>query len=105
LGRTARTFVQALAVLLVIVMLASPFYLWGSSRYFLGFDDGEVVIYRGLPYTVGSVELNEEVRRTGLEESNVEERFRDAVEHHRLYSSEEQAETVVRDLEDREASQ
>lgn len=105
LGRTARTFVQALAVLLVIVMLASPFYLWGSSRYFLGFDGGEVVIYRGLPYTVGGVELNEQVRRTGLEESNVEERFRDAMEHHRLYSSEEQAETVVRDLEDREASQ
>ena len=92
-------------MLLVLAALASPFYLWGSSRYFLGFDEGEVVIYRGLPYAVGGFELNEEVRRTGLEESNVEERFRDAVENHRLYASEEQAETVVRDLEDRETVQ
>ena len=103
-GRTARILVQALAVLLVLAALASPFYLWGSSRYFLGFDESEVVVYRGLPYTVGGFELNEEVRRTGLEESNVEERFRDDVENHRLYSSEEQAEAVVRDLEDRETS-
>jgi serine/threonine protein phosphatase PrpC len=104
-GRNIKVFVQALSVLLVLAALASPFYLWGSSRYFLGFDEGEVVIYRGLPYAVGGFELNEEVRRTGLEESNVEERFRDAVENHRLYASEEQAETVVRDLEDRETVQ
>jgi protein phosphatase len=104
LGRTIRTFVQAVAVVLVLTALASPFYLWGSSRYFMGFDEGEVVIYRGLPYAIGSFELNEEVRRTGLEESNVEERYRDAVEKHRLYSSEEQAEAVVRDLEEGGAS-
>jgi protein phosphatase len=104
-GRNIKVFVQALSVLLVLAALASPFYLWGSSRYFLGFDEGEVVIYRGLPYAVGGFELNEEVRRTGLEESNVEERFRDAVENHRLYASEEQAETVVRDLEHRETVQ
>ncbi|MBA4116219.1 MAG: hypothetical protein H0X71_07220 [Rubrobacter sp.] len=95
-----RAFVQALAVLLLIAALASPFYLWGSSRYFLGFDEGEVVVYRGLPYAPLGLELNEEIRRTGLEESNVEERFRDAVENHRLYSSEEQAEAVARDLEE-----
>ncbi len=95
-----RTFVQALAVLLLIAALASPFYLWGSSRYFLGFDEGEVVIYRGLPYAPLGLELHEEIRRTGLEESNVEERFRDAVENHRLYSSEEQAEAIARDLEE-----
>ncbi len=99
-GRTVRTFVQALAVLLLIAALASPFYLWGSSRYFLGFDEGEVVIYRGLPYAPLGLELHEEIRRTGLEESNVEERFRDAVENHKLYSSEEQAEAVARDLEE-----
>ncbi|MDQ3301839.1 MAG: Stp1/IreP family PP2C-type Ser/Thr phosphatase [Actinomycetota bacterium] len=104
-GRTVRAFVQALAVLVLIAALASPFYLWGSSRYFLGFDEGEVVIYRGLPYAPLGLELNEEIRRTGLEESNVEERFRGAVENHRLYSSEEQAEAVARDLEDQGAPQ
>ncbi len=99
-GQTVRAFIQALAMLLLVAALASPFYLWGSSRYFLGFDEGEVVIYRGLPYAPLGLELNEEIRRTGLEESNVEERFRDAVENHRLYSSEEQAETVAQDLEE-----
>ena len=80
-------------------VLLTPFYLWGSSRHFLGFDRGEVVVYRGLPYAPLGLKLNEEVRRTGLEESDVEERFRDDVENHKLYSSEEQAEAVVRDLE------
>ena len=87
-------------MVLLVAALASPFYLWGSSRYFLGFDEGEVVIYRGLPYAPMGLELNEEIRRTGLEESNVEERFRGTVENHKLYSSEEQAEAVARDLEE-----
>ncbi len=99
-GQTVRAFVQVLAVVLLVAALASPFYLWGSSRYFLGFDEGEVVIYRGLPYAPMGLELNEEIRRTGLEESNVEDRFRGTVENHKLYSSEEQAEAVARDLEE-----
>jgi serine/threonine protein phosphatase PrpC len=93
------TLVRLVAAVLVLAALLTPFYLWGSSRHFLGFDGGEVVIYRGLPYEPLGLKLNEEVRRTGLEESDVEERFRDDVEDHKLYSSEEQAEAVVRDLE------
>ena len=104
LGRTLVVLVRVVAVMLVLAVLASPFYLWGASRYFLGFDDGEVVVYRGLPYAPLGFELNEEVQRTGLKESDVESRFRDAVENHRLYSSEEQAEAVVRDLETEESS-
>jgi PPM family protein phosphatase len=102
LGGFLGAFIRVLAVVLVLAALASPFYLWGQSRYFLGFDGGEVVIYRGLPYTPLGLDLNEEVQRTGLEESEVEERYRDAVENHRLYSSEEQAEEVVRGLETEE---
>ncbi|MDX6379537.1 MAG: family protein phosphatase [Rubrobacteraceae bacterium] len=105
LGRAVETLIRTVAVVLVLAALASPFYLWGASRYFLGFDNGEVVVYRGLPYAPLGLELNEEVRRTGLNESDVEARFRDAVENHRLYSSEEQADTVVRDLESAEPSQ
>ena len=99
LERTVAALVRMVAVVLVLAALLTPFYLWGSSRYFLGFDEGEVVVYRGLPYTPWGLKLNEEVRRTGLEEADVEERFRDDVESHRLYSDEEQAEAVVRDLE------
>jgi len=99
LGRAIVTLVRVVAATLVLAALLTPFYLWASSRHFLGFVGGEVVIYRGLPYAPLGLELNEEVRRTGLEESDVEERFRDDVESHKLYSSEEQAEAVVRDLE------
>jgi PPM family protein phosphatase len=105
LGSFLGTLVRVLAVVLVLTALASPFYLWGQSRYFLGFDGGEVVIYRGLPYAPLGLDLNEEVRRTGLGESEVEERYRDAVENHRLYSSEEQAEEIVRGLEAEEPGQ
>jgi len=95
--------VRALAALMVLAALASPFYLWGSSRYFLGFDSGEVVIYRGLPeeYTLGYT-LNEEFRRTDLREPEVGEAYRQPIDTHKLYSSKEDAERVVRDLEDRE---
>jgi PPM family protein phosphatase len=100
LGGFLGTLVRVLAVVLVLAALASPFYLWGQSRYFLGFDGGEVVIYRGLPYAPLGLNLNEEVQRTGLEESEVEGRYREVIENHRLYSSEEQTEEVVSGLED-----
>ena len=93
------TLVRLVAAVLVLAALLTPFYLWGSSRYFLGFDEGEIVVYRGLPYAPWGLELSEEVRRTGLEETDVEERFRDDVEYHRLYPSDEQVEEVVRSLE------
>ena len=99
LGGFLGTLVRVLAVMLVLAALASPFYLWGQSRYFLGFDGGEVVIYRGLPYAPLGLDLNEEVRRTGLGESEIEARYREVIESHRLYSSEEQAEEVVHGLE------
>lgn len=94
--------VRALAALMVLAALASPFYLWGSSRFYLGFDSSEVVIYRGLPedYTLGYT-LNEELRRTDLRESEVAETYREPIDTHKLYSSREDAERVVRDLEDR----
>lgn len=91
--------VRLLAALAVVALLAAPFYLWGSSRYYLGFDGGEVVVYRGLPYAPLGVELNEEFRRTGLREAQVEEPYRSQVQEHSLYTREE-AERVVRDLGD-----
>jgi protein phosphatase len=97
--------VRALAVVLALALLATPFYLWGTSRYFLGFDNGQVVVYRGLPYAPLGYALNEEVRRTGLTESQVQDRYRDEIETHKLYSSEEQADAVVGGLKASEPSQ
>jgi len=98
LGRLA-WLVRALATLAVVALLATPFYLWGSTRYYLGYESDEVVIYRGLPYAPFGVELSEEFRRTGLQESEVGEAYRESIRSQRLYEREE-AERVVRDLGD-----
>ena len=97
--RSARLgrFVRGVAVVLVVVVALTPAYLWGSSRYFLGAADGEVVAYRGLPYAPLGVELNEEWRRTGIELSEVETPYRGPIETHRLYTQDE-IEPVIRDL-------
>ena len=58
---------RGLAAVLMVVVALTPAYLWGSSRYFLSLDEGEVVAYRGLPYAPLGVELNEEWRRTDVE--------------------------------------
>ena len=98
-GQTLVAFVRAVAVVVLLVAATTPVYLWGSSRYFLGFDEDEVVVYRGLPYAPLDYKLNEEIRRTGLTESDIKSRYRDEIENNRLYSSEEQVEEVVHDLE------
>jgi PPM family protein phosphatase len=99
-GRASKVLgnlVRGLAAILVIVVALTPAYLWGGSRYFFGFDDGEVVAYRGLPYAPLGIKLNEEWRRTGVEESEVEGPYRDPIEDHKLYTR-EQAERVLGDL-------
>ncbi len=97
--------VRALAVVLALTALATPFYLWSQSRYFLGFDEGEVVVYRGLPYAPLDFALYEEIRRTDLKEAEIDSRYREHIENNTLYSSEEKAETAVRDLEAEESAQ
>jgi len=90
-------FVRGLAAVLVVVIALTPPYLWGSSRYFLGLEDGEVVAYRGLPYAPLGIELNEEWRRTGVEKSEVKTPYRGPIENHKLYTQDE-IENVLRDL-------
>ena len=82
LGRFAR----GLAIVLVVLVALTPAYLWGSSRYFLGLDDGEVVAYRGLPYAPLGVELNEEWRPTDIRISEVNTPYRAPIESHKLYT-------------------
>ena len=102
LGRSLVVSIRVLAAVLVLVAMATPFYLWGTSRFFLGFEEGEVVIYQGLPYEPLGYGLYQEVQRTGLKEPDVQARYRDTIENHKLYSSKEQAEATVRDLKDQE---
>jgi len=89
--------VRGLAIVLVLAIALIPAYLWGSSRYFIAFDQGEVVAYQGLPYAPFEVELNREWRRPGIEESEIKEPYREPIENHKLYT-EDQVEKVLGDL-------
>jgi PPM family protein phosphatase len=89
--------VRGLAIVLVLVAALTPVYLWGSSRYFFEFDEGEVVAYQGLPYAPLGIELNQEWRRPGLTESEIKEPYQKPIENHKLYTK-DQAERVLKDL-------
>jgi serine/threonine protein phosphatase PrpC len=89
--------VRGLAIVLVLVAALTPVYLWGSSRYYFEFDEGEVVAYQGLPYAPLGIELNQEWRRPGLTESEIKEPYQKPVENHKLYTR-DQAERVLEDL-------
>ena len=89
--------VRGIAVVLVVVIALVPAYLWGSSRYFFAFEEGEVVAYQGLPYAPLGVELNQEWRRPGLTESEIKEPYEQPIETHKLYTKED-AEKVLEDM-------
>ncbi|MFL6032592.1 MAG: Stp1/IreP family PP2C-type Ser/Thr phosphatase [Rubrobacteraceae bacterium] len=91
------SFVRGLAAVLVLVVALTPAYLWGSSRYFLSLDEGEVVAYRGLPYAPLGVELNGEWRRTDVEWWEVKTPYQGPIENHKLYTKGE-IEQVLQDL-------
>ncbi len=89
--------VRGLAVVLVLILALTPTYLWGSSRYFFGFDEGEVVAYRGVPYAPLGIELNQEWRRPGLTGSEIKDPYKGPIENHKLYTR-DQIERVLEDL-------
>jgi PPM family protein phosphatase len=89
--------VRGLAIVLVLVAALTPVYLWGSSRYFFEFEEGDVVAYQGLPYAPFGIELNQEWRRPGLTESEIKEPYQEPIENHKLYTK-DQAERVLEDL-------
>jgi serine/threonine protein phosphatase PrpC len=89
--------VRGLAVVLVVLVALVPAYLWGSSRYYFAFEEGEVVAYRGLPYAPLGVELNQEWRRPGLTETEIKEPYEQPIETHKLYTRGD-AERVLGDM-------
>jgi PPM family protein phosphatase len=89
--------VRGLAIVLVLALALTPAYIWGSSRYFFEFEEGEVVAYQGLPYAPFGVELNQEWRRPGLTESQIKEPYQKPIENRKLYTR-DQAEQVLEDL-------
>jgi protein phosphatase len=89
--------VRLAAVVVVVMLLITPFYLWGASQYYLDFNDGEVVAYRGLPYEVLGTPLNEEWRRTSIERSEVKTPYQPRIEENQLLDQDE-VEEILQNL-------
>jgi len=89
--------VRGIAILIAIAVILSPAYFWGSSRYYMGFDAGEVVLHQGIPYSVGSVDLNRVAERTGIRETEIDEPYQSPIEDHKLYTRDE-VDRVLQDL-------
>ena len=96
-GNVLGKLVRGLAIILVLALALTPAYLWGSSRYYFEFDEGEVVAYQGLPYAPLGIELNQEWRRPGLTESEIKDPYKQPIENHKLYTR-DQIERVLEDL-------
>ncbi len=96
-GKALTALIRGLAVVLVLLLALVPVYLWGSSRYFFAFEDGEVVAYQGLPYAPLGVELNREWQTPGLRESEIKEPYEAPIENHKLYTKGD-AERVLADM-------
>jgi hypothetical protein len=97
LGKKIGRVIRLLAAVTAVLLIISPAYFWGSSRYYLAFDDNEVVAYRGLPYAPFGVELNEEWRKPGLKRADVKEPYVERIESQQL-NNKEQVENILRDL-------
>ena len=96
-ARVLAALVRGLAIILVVLIALVPAYLWGSSRYYFSFEEGNVVAYQGIPYAPLGVELNREWQRPGLSESEIKEPYEQPIETHRLYTRDE-AEKVLADM-------
>ncbi|WP_273844927.1 Stp1/IreP family PP2C-type Ser/Thr phosphatase [Rubrobacter calidifluminis] len=87
--RIVSAAVRGVAALIVVAALLTPGYIWASSRYYLSFEGGRVVVHQGLPYTVGGVKLSRVFRKTTLKESEIKKPYRAQIREHRLYSRHE----------------
>ncbi|WP_372592864.1 Stp1/IreP family PP2C-type Ser/Thr phosphatase [Actinotalea sp.] len=67
--RLVRRLLLALGVVLVLAGLTAAGrwgWEWTQKQYYVGVDDGAVVIYRGIPQTVGPVDFSQVVETSGL---------------------------------------
>lgn len=95
--KVVSALVRGLAALALVGLLLVPPYLWWSTRYFMDYDNGEIAIYQGVPHDFLGNELNRLDRRTGIQESEIAEPYRDQIRDNRLYT-EDRLQTVLEDL-------
>jgi protein phosphatase len=73
--RRWRTVVTWVVVAAVVVGAALVAYGWTQTQYYVGVDEDEVVIFRGLPQTLGPLALSSVVERTGTSVEDLSSRY------------------------------
>ena len=73
--RRWRTIVTWVVVAAVVVGAALVAYGWTQTQYYVGVDEDEVVIFRGLPQTLGPLALSSVVERTGTSLEDLSSRY------------------------------
>ncbi|MDQ0372543.1 Stp1/IreP family PP2C-type Ser/Thr phosphatase [Cellulomonas humilata] len=73
--RRWRSVVMWLGIAALVVGAAVVAYSWTQTQYYVGVDDDEVVIFRGLPQTLGPIALSSVVERTGTSLDDLDSRY------------------------------
>lgn len=82
-SRTRRRVVGAIVTLLVLGVVAAGVYLgygWTQQQYYVGVDDGRVAVFRGIPQSLGPIELSTVVESDGPEVSELPGYMQDRVD-------------------------
>jgi len=97
--RRGRAWLLAAAVVVVLVVAAFAGYRWTQTQYFVGAQDGEVTIYRGIPQELGPFDLATPVESTGTTLDDLgSDYLRDRVTQTIRADSLEQAHAIVANL-------
>ena len=90
--------------MIALVAIAGVFAArWAlSNSWYVGMSgDGEVTIYQGIPEEIAGWSFAEVEQTTGILEDDLPEAFRDDLEEGKKVGSLEEAETYVRNIEER----
>lgn len=90
-------------ILVVLALIAGGVWLayqWSQEQYYVANDGGQVVIYRGIPQSVGPISLSQEYERTDLQMSDLSGLAQDRLENPITRGSLEDAQQVVQNLRD-----
>lgn len=96
--KVVSALIRGFAALALVGLLLLPPYLWWSTRYFMAYDGGKIVIYQGVPYDFFGNELNRLDQRTGVKRSDIAEPYRGQIRDNKLYT-EDRLQTVLKDLQ------
>ncbi|QJC21145.1 PP2C family protein-serine/threonine phosphatase [Arcanobacterium buesumense] len=93
----ARVAAGAMAILAFAGILGGG-YMWTQTRYYVGIEDGKVAIFKGIPQTLGPVELSHLFEETGINVTNLTPVAQQRLDTPIARSSLSEARKVVKDL-------